>query len=186
MKTPSNRFLLLCLLAVISLLAACGGGGDAGDDTTTVTDAAEVDTTTTAGASATTVEDTGDTTDDGGGLSLNCIDATEAMAAAVNSYSTGLAGAFGGTIDDDSLQVAADQLQAMADAAPDEIKDDLEVIAEELGAFYAALAEIGFDGTGTPTQEQMDELAGLAESLNQEAFQEASDNIEAWFESNCE
>jgi hypothetical protein len=73
----------------------------------------------------------------------------------------------------------------MADAAPDEIKDDLEVIANELEAFYTALGEAGYEPGVAPTPEQIAQLSALAEVVDQEVFDEASDNINAWFEANC-
>jgi hypothetical protein len=91
----------------------------------------------------------------------------------------------GGNLDDESLQESAAQLQAMADAAPDEIKDDLDVIATELEGFYTALAESGYEPGSAPTPEQIAQLSALAEVIDQEAFDEASDNIDEWFEANC-
>jgi hypothetical protein len=107
------------------------------------------------------------------------------MAEAASSYSTGLAEAFSGTLDDESLQAAADQLQAMADAAPDEIKDDFKMIADAMAAFYSAFGEIGYEPGAAPTPEQAAQLAALAETFDNDAFNDASLNIEAWFEANC-
>ena len=73
----------------------------------------------------------------------------------------------------------------MAEAAPDEIKDDFEVIAAQLGTFYTALAESGYEPRTTPDAEQLAALTALAESFDNETFEEASDNINAWFEANC-
>jgi hypothetical protein len=168
------------------MLAACGGGGDDEEGTTLATQPA---------TETTVAEETPDTTaaaeepdagsDDGIDLTTICLDATQAMAAAISSYTTGMAGAMGGSLDDESLQLAAGQLQAMADAAPDEIKEDLAVIAEELGAFFAALADIGYEAGGAPSPEQMAELSAIAEVIDQESFQTASDNLNVWFEANC-
>jgi hypothetical protein len=91
----------------------------------------------------------------------------------------------GGTLDGEELQQVADQLEAMADAAPAEIQGDLQVIAEEIGAFYTALAETGYTGTGTPTPDQIAQLEGLADAIDQDRFDAAADNVNAWFESNC-
>ncbi|HEY4606469.1 MAG TPA: hypothetical protein VIH55_02385 [Acidimicrobiia bacterium] len=174
--------LLIASLALLVVATACGGDGGAEDEDTTVTEAPDAgsDTTTT-----TVPADTDATIGGDGSITTVCLEATQAMAAAMSSYSTGLAGAAGGSLDDESLQQAADQLEAMAAAAPEEIKDDLEVIAAELGEFYATLAEIGYEQGGTPTAEQIAALSALAEVVDQEAIEEASDNIEAWFDSNC-
>lgn len=177
---------------VLLTLAACGGGDGEATDTTLATETttsagAETPTTETPATESTDAEQPDDSgTDDGvAGLSTVCIEATQAMGAAMSSYSTGLAGAMGGTLDGEELQEVASQLEAMASAAPDEIRDDLQVIAEELGAFYTALAETGYTGTGTPTPDQIAQLESLADSIDQERFDAAADNVNAWFESNC-
>jgi hypothetical protein len=175
-KLVPVRVLVACLVALLAV--SCGGEG-AGEDTTT-TQAAEVESTTTTAAPEDTEGDT-----DLGELSGVCLEATQAMAEAAGAYSTGLAQAFSGTLDDETLQVAADQLQAMADAAPDEIKDDFRMIADAMAAFYATFGEIGYEPGATPTPEQAEQLAALAETFDNDAFNDASLNIEAWFEENC-
>ncbi|MEX1093054.1 MAG: hypothetical protein WEF28_07855 [Acidimicrobiia bacterium] len=178
-KLAEVRVLVLLLVALV--VVSCGG--DAGGDDTTTAPSDDVNVTTTTAAAP---DDDGD--DDGNdldSLSSTCLEATQGMAAAVSAYSTGMAQAFGGSLDDESLQLTADQLEVMAEAAPDEIKDDLKVIAEQLGAFYTALAESGYEPGATPDADQLAELSALAESIDNEVFEEASDNINAWFEENC-
>jgi hypothetical protein len=180
-KLVPVRVLVACLVAL--LVVSCGGEGE-GEDTTT-TQAADLETTTTTAASQEgDADETGDS-GDLGDLSTVCLEATQAMAEAASSYSTGLAEAFSGTLDDEALQVAADQLQAMADAAPDEIKDDFMMIADAMAAFYEAFGEMGYEPGAAPTPEQAEQLAQLAETFDNDAFNEASLNIEAWFEENC-
>lgn len=182
-KLAGVRVLVLLLVALV--VVSCGG--DAGGDDTTTAPSDDVNvTTTTAAAPDDDGDDVGNDGDSGvDSLSSTCLEATQGMAAAVSAYSTGMAEAFGGSLDDESLQLAADQLEAMADAAPDEIKDDFAVIAAQLGAFYTALAESGYEPGATPDAEQLAELSALAETFDNEAFEEASDNINAWFEANC-
>lgn len=174
-KLAEVRVLVLLLVALV--VVSCGG--DAGGDDTTTAPSDDVNVTTTTAAAP---DDDGNDLDS---LSSTCLEATQGMAAAVSAYSTGMAQAFGGSLDDESLQLTADQLEAMAEAAPDEIKDDLKAIAEQLGAFYTALAESGYEPGATPDADQLAELSALAESIDNEAFEEASDNINAWFEENC-
>jgi hypothetical protein len=175
---------IVALVVLAVLFAACGGDDDgAGGDTTTSTTAV----TTTAGSSS------GDNGDDGGGVDLagaftgQCQEAVAGVAAAMSAYSSGLAGAFTGQIDEDELQASADELRAMADGAPAELKNDLEVIANALGDFYSGLADIGIDVSGgaIPTPEQLNQLSELSESFDTEELQTATDNIDAWFEANC-
>ncbi|HWB87969.1 MAG TPA: hypothetical protein VG872_02055 [Acidimicrobiia bacterium] len=172
---------VLLLAGAMAALAACAGDGGSTDTT------GGGDTPTTEESSPDTTEAPGDGSGGEGvpGLSTVCVNATQAMAAAVASYSTGIAGAMGGTLDEDELQEVTEQLEAMAAAAPDEIRADLEVIAHELDAFYTAWAEIGYTGSGTPTPEQIAQLEALGEVVDQDAFDEASANIDAWFQANC-
>lgn len=172
----------LVVVSLVSVLAVSCGGDAGSADTTTPSE----DITTTA---ATTPDDNGSAESGNGGLeglSSTCLEAAQGMAAAIGAYSSGMAQAFGGSFDDESLQLSAEQLEAMAEAAPDEIKDDLNVIAEQLNAFYTALAESGYEPGTTPDADQIAELSALAESMDNEAFEAASDNINAWFEDNCE
>lgn len=182
-----NRMALMSVAAVV-VLAACGGDNDAATTTDDVDTTVAETTTTEAAAPATTeAEQPDDSGEDAGlsGVTTVCLDATQAMGAAVTSYSSGIAGAMGGTFDEDQLQQVSDQLQAVADAAPDEIKGDLAVIATEVEEFYTAWAEIGYTGPGAPTPEQIEQLEALGDVIDQDAFDEAADNIEAWFEANC-
>ena len=179
-------------VGIAMLLAVTACGGDSEDAPTTTAAGAENttlgETPTTEAApdvTATEAEDDSGNGDGSVGLTSVCIDAAQAMAAAVSSYSTGIAGAAAGTVDDDQLQEVTDQLQAMADGAPDEIKADLEVIAAEIEAFYTAWADIGFTGGGAPTPDQIAQIEALEDAIDQEAFDAAADNIEAWFDANC-
>lgn len=182
----------ITVLAGITLLtlAACGGSDGEATETTSATEttaAAETPTTVAAAPDTTEAEEPDDSGGDDAvaGFSTQCLEATQAMGAAMSSYSTGVAGAMGGTLDGDELQRVTDQLEAMAGAAPAEIQDDLQVIAEELGAFYTALAETGYTGGGTPTPDQIAQLEALSEAIDQDAFDAAADNVNAWFEANC-
>lgn len=190
--------ILMSALAVGMLalsLAACGGS----DSSSTTAGAATTTTTLGAAAAATTTEAVASTTqapNDSGGQSDSsgdgigevsgvCLEATQAMAAAAGAYGSGLAGVAGGTLDEQSMEQAANQIQAMAAAAPAEIQDDLQVIADELSAFYTALADMGYEPGSVPTEEQLAQLSALMDSIDQSAFETASNNIEAWFNDNC-
>jgi hypothetical protein len=188
MSSIRGRMTLLSLFTVLAL-AACGGGAGEATETTLATETTSAAETPTTEASPSPDSTEGEQPDDSGegvsGLSTVCIEATQAMGAAMSSYSTGVAGAMGGTLDGEELQQVADHLEEMASAAPVEIRDDLQVIAEELGAFYTALTETGYTGTGTPTPDQIAQLESLADAIDQDRFDAAADNVNAWFESNC-
>ncbi len=176
-KLVEVRVFAVLLLSLV--VASCGGA--AGEDTST-TPSTDVTVTTTAEAP----DDAGNEGGVPDSFSSTCLEATQGMAAAMSAYSTGLAQAFGGSLDEESLQLTADQIEAMAEAAPDEIKDDLGVLAAALSAFYTALAETGYQAGSTPDADQLAKLSALSESIDNEAFEEASDNINAWFTENCQ
>jgi uncharacterized protein YukE len=110
-----------------------------------------------------------------------CIEAAQAMSAAMQSYSS----SFSGALDEATAAEVEDQLEQWADQAPDEIKDDFDVFAREMSAYYEALADIGLIPGATPTAEQLQALSEAADEVDQAALDEASNNIEAWFDGNC-
>lgn len=182
MTIASRR--LFVLLAVLSLLiAACGGGDDtsdggAADDTVAATPAAPSDDGSATG-------DGGDGGD--GDLSLGFGGECQAAIAAMGAAVSGVGGAFSGQVNEELLQ-SAEELKAMADAAPDEIKGDLQVIAEVISGFYQSVSDAGIDlGSGeTPSPEQIEKLAELSAQFDQDAYETATDNVTDWFEANCE
>lgn len=170
------------IAAVASLVGACGGSSS--EDTTTTQSVAPTTEATTTTVVATTSEPDSEG-GDLGALSGVCLSATEDMSEAMAAYSEGLAGLMTGSFDPESLEQVAGQLEAAAEAAPDEISDDFAVIADEMGSFYRALAAMDYEPGSMPTEEQAAQLAALAESMDQEALQDASENIAAWYEDNC-
>jgi hypothetical protein len=174
---------VLALLLTLAVIAACSPS-----------EGEEDGAQTTIGSSGTTVGEsqTPDDTQapdeqdpDDFDFTGECLGAAQAMAAAINSYAMSFAGTTGGGFDADEAEQVAGQLQAMADAAPDEIKADLEVIGEALSDYFAAIAEIGLQPGGVPTEQQIQELTALQETFDQEAFDQASNNVQAWFDANC-
>ena len=161
---------LSSLVAVVALLAACGGG--AADDTTTTQPPA---TTTTPDTSTTEPDDDNGT----GGLSGQCLEYSDAMTEAMEKYGEAFTG------ESTDFGVVADQLEALAQAAPEEIRDDFRIFAEELGAFYQAMSEFQFTPGATPTPEQMAAMQAALESVDEERLEAATTNIEAWVEENC-
>lgn len=163
---------LLGIALVMALLAACGGGS--GDETTT----------TQAQATTSTQDDTTTTGAGGpdGGLSGTCLQSSQAMAEAMERYGQ----SFGGTGDTTDFDTISEQLEAAAEVAPAEIREDFEVLATELGKFYEAMGDFEFAPGQTPTPEQMAAMQAAIESVDQDALETASTNIEAWFEANCD
>jgi len=79
------------------------------------------------------------------------------------------------------------QLQALADAAPEEIKDDFQAVASAFADFTQALATSGYDpGSGKPpTALQIAALAAAAKVFDTGKLKAAAQHLSAWAQSNC-
>lgn len=77
----------------------------------------------------------------------------------------------------------ADALQKAADAAPSEIKDDFQVVADAEGPFLQVLARTEPSQYGTLYQNE--EYLSAISKLGSEAFTTASANINTWFTEHC-
>lgn len=184
------------------MAAACSSSDDSGDEaaaqTTTTTEAgdddsgADVDeaaaqttTTTEAGDddSGGDVDDNGDSGDIASGLGIlsdeECFQAAQAMASAFS-------GGIGATVEPGDIADAFDQLGA---AAPSEIADDLSFVGDTLSDFYGELEDAGVDFNDPSTFSDPDLAQAIieaGESLDTDAFNEALENVEAWFNENCD
>jgi hypothetical protein len=183
------------LAAFMLALAGCGGSdsSDAGGgddavtteevvDDSTLTDAVEDDSTVTDA-----MEDETDASEDdgsgldlsGSGLSDECQDLVAASAKYGEAYS-----ALGGAGDVD-VQGASAALSAVADAAPDEIKDAFQTLAEAIATYADALEGIDLTGGGTPDPETIAKITAAAQSIDNEAVAAASQEISDWTQENC-
>ncbi|MGZ5291786.1 MAG: hypothetical protein ACXWX6_10150 [Actinomycetota bacterium] len=156
------RRIFVMLLVGSMGLTACGGGDDEG----------------------------GGGGDDGGGDdgaiadvfdSAGCLEATQAMAAAASAVPQSFSG------DSAGLEDSVAQLQAFAEAAPDEIREDLVTIYEGYASVAQAFADSGFDPTSgeAPPPEVISALQAAAAELDAQDFRDAIDRVNAWFESEC-
>lgn len=163
---------LIAILIVGALtLAACGGGDDSS-------------AASTPAAGATGVTGGGATGDAGGaGIfgSAECASAVAAWSSA--AAAAGLAAA--GTPDD--LEQSLDQLQAFAETAPEEIRDDLTLVYQAYAEFITALQDAGYDPASgqVPTPDQIAAIEAASQSLDDADVQAASENVSAWFDANC-
>jgi hypothetical protein len=157
---------MIVLFAAGTLFVACGG-----DDDESATADASTDATVDAGSNGAAEAL----------LGKDCVEAATAYAAAVTSAGQVFAGA------GENVESDLEKLQAYADKAPDEIKDDLKVVAEAYSDFVTGYADIDYDATSgkPPTQEQADALEELGKKLDNDEVTAASDNVSAWFDENC-
>lgn len=168
------RYGTVIVLAVgVLALAAAGCGGDDGDAVAP----AETTVEETVGETTESMETTEETTEDVdlGDLSDECTEL-----AAIGAKIAQAAGAQGGDLD-----TSAEYFAELADAAPDEIKDDLEVFAEEFAAFAEAIAGVDLSGGTTPSADDIAKIQEATAAFDDPRIQEASANIEAWAQENC-
>ncbi len=176
------RWLTILVVAVTALAlvaAGCGGDDETASDTTELTDTL-TDETTTDDDETTTDDDTDDTTtDDDTDLSgvledEDCL----ALVAAVSSF----AQAFGGQgVTDETEEAFAD----LADKVPDEIEEDVAVLADAYTEYAAELEDIGLEPGETPDAEQLQQMQAALASFGDEGVAEASQRISAWAQTNC-
>ena len=157
------------LLAAVLLVVPLGCGDD-GDDADGADVAAEADT------------DTGsaDVDADVAFGSEECREALEAMGKAV-------AGAPAPGADLDDIEEAYENFGRYADAAPDEIRDEMQLLAEVFREVGEVLADLDYDPASgeMPSQEDQERLAEIGTRYQDEEFVEASERVSEWFEDEC-
>lgn len=95
-----------------------------------------------------------------------------------------------------SLEQAFDEIEKLADAAPDEVADEWKILDEQMDTIQDALDEAGIemsdlDGIMTGqlpegvTEEDLTALGESLQSLNNEEVQEASEKISTHAEEEC-
>lgn len=173
------RMLVVLALGALALVAAgCGGdeSSDAVAETTAVEETMTEETmteemTTDDGATSTGEIDLGNLSEDC--LSLAAVGAK--FAAAFEATSGSPAGL------DDSVKY----FEELVDAAPDEIKDDLDLLAGAIVEIAKALEGVDLSGASAPSPEVLAKLQEVGKTFEDPALKEASANIEAWTSENC-
>ena len=157
-----SRFVVLLVIGAVALVA-CGGG----DSTDAPSPAAG-----NGGA--------------GGGVG-GALDAAECaqVVAAMSAASAAVPQAMYGEAGD--LNTSLDQLKAFAEAAPEEIRDDLLLVYQGYGDFMAAMQDAGYDPSSgePPSAEVIAAMQAASVKLQSADFVAASDRVSAWFQSNC-
>jgi hypothetical protein len=173
--TGRRRVALLALLALVGALAllaaGCGGSDSESAAETTTVETTETD------MEETTEETTGDADEDsdlGAFASGECLELAQVGAKFSESFS--------GTGDAGEIEAF---FQELADKAPDEIQDDLQVLAEAMGEYAEAFKDIDLTSAAAADPETVQKLQELAEKFDDTKYQQASENIQAWAEENC-
>jgi hypothetical protein len=214
MPTNRTAALVASLLAVLLLAASgCGGGGSSAESTTDTSTVAVDTTSTETDADAAAMTETGSTgtdamtetestgtdamteTDTGamttedeadsstGTTDLSALGTTEDCQE-LSNLSTELGNAFGGTPSSDTEEYG-EFLQAFADRAPEEIRDDFQVIADFYGKWLDAMRDADFEAGETPTPEQIQKLTEIVQSVDPAKLTAASANISTCVTENC-
>jgi hypothetical protein len=161
----------LLTIAVVLVLALAGASCGGDDETATETDTVATDTTTT--------DDETTTDDDSGSFAAgDCGQFEETYTQLSNAFA-----ASGGT--DADLDEVQSQFEEFVEGAPDEIEDDLQVLADAYTVYIEALGDIELDAGETPSAEDLAQLQEAIASLDQAAITEASANVSAWTTENC-
>jgi len=173
------RLLTIAVVMVLALAGASCGGDDeesSGDEDTITLETTTDDTTTD---ETTTDAETTDDTDGSGSLaSEECQD--------LISASTALGQAFSGVQTGDDLSESSEAFTEFAESAPDEIRDDLRIMADTYAAYVEALEDIGLSAGETPSAEQAAEFQQALASIDLEEYSAATQRFTTWAASNCQ
>jgi hypothetical protein len=164
------RWLAVLVMALALVAAGCGGGDDStASDETTVEETTTSEDTTTSEETTDTDVDASAILGDEDCLKLASIGATFAQAVT-------------GATDEE----ATEAFQNLVDDVPDEIKADVQVLADWFAEYSAKLKDIGLQAGQTPTAEQVAQLQAALADTNQEELTAASERLQAWANANCD
>ncbi len=158
---------------VVALAVAgvgCGGGDESASGDTTVTETTTEETTT----EETTTDTSTDTGDFSGVLADEDCQKLIGVGAA---FSQALTGA--------TDEEAAAAFQNLVDDVPDEIKADVQVLADWFAEYAAKVKDIGLEAGQTPTADQVQQLVAALAATNQEEVTAASERLGVWANENC-
>ena len=163
-------FKLMSILAVTSvvIVAGCGGGKKSASSSPATTATSAV--TTTTGATTTTAAPTFAST-------KNC--AQLIGLGAKFAQALGAANAKGNITDE------AKVFQAMAAAAPSDIRGDFQTLASAFSVYAQAFAKAGIKAGQAPTAAQVAQLQGAAKAFSASKLRAAEQHLAAWGHKNC-
>lgn len=173
MRGTVIRAVAIAALGVLLLTAAACGGGD--DESAADTQAAAA---ATAGSENTTEAATTEADAESNpdfGSAENCTELT--------TLGTKVSAALSGTGAD--TEKTKEALNEIADNAPDEIKDDFQVMADAYAKIADAIGEANVAAGEQPDPEALAKLQQVATELDQTKLEEANTNITAWVTENC-
>lgn len=161
----------IVLVAVFAIVAGCGSS------TKTSTSAATTTPTTT--SASTTSASTTSAAAPSFASTTNCQQLAGVGAKFAQAMS---AAARGGKFD---LQTAVSAYQALASAAPAQIRPDVQTMAQAFSSFAAALSKAGYVPGKVPTPAQVAGVTAAAQAFSQPKLRAAGQRLTAWAHQNC-
>ena len=172
-STPTRVGVAIVLSALVAVAAGCGGGSKNSTPGTTHS--------TTATTRSVSVP-----SNPGSGSSFasakNCQDLA-GLAAKVASAVTATSSSNPSNV----LQTESNELHALAQAAPSDIRGDFQTFSTAFSSFLQALQKSGYKvGSKTPpTAAQIAALTAAARSFNTAKLKQAEQHLSAWAKQNC-
>ena len=163
--------LSVVVLGVVVVAAGCGGGKKAASSTSTsaaTTTSTRATTTESKKAAAPTFAS-----------AHNCLQLA-ALGAKVAKSLQPTGGDFAATAANEGKL-----LQAMASAAPSEIRADFETFVSAFNDYARAIQKAGFKPGATPTAAQVATLEAATKSFSTAKLQKAEQHLSAWASKNC-
>jgi hypothetical protein len=178
-----RRMMILLVVGVLAIAAAGCGGSDesSGTDTTAATETTTEETTTEATDTEATETETDTDTETSGSGSFASGDCLELVQSS-QELTQALSATGSGTGD---LKDAAKVFQAFVDKAPDEIKADLQVLADAYVVYADALGDLDLKAGETPSAETLAKLQQAASKIDNAKVSAASKRLSTWADENC-
>ena len=154
---------LLLAAGVVVLAAGCGGSNSSAPPTTAATDTQQVTTNGGTGSFAS---------------AKNCREFA-GLAAKISSVTAATSGS--------DPQALGREFQALAAAAPADVKGDFETLATAFSGYLTAIENSGYKvgSTAVPTAAQIAALVKAAKTFNTAHVRNAEQHLSAWAQQNC-
>jgi hypothetical protein len=166
------KLVSVLVVAFVVIAAGCGGGGNKKSATP-----AAATTTAPAAATTTSATSTGATTAPAAPFAStkNCAELIGLGAKFAQAFTNAKA----------NITDQAKAFQALAAAAPSEIRGDFVKLATAFGAYAQAIQKAGLKAGQTPTAAQLAQLQAAAKAFSTPDLKVAEQHLSAWGQKNC-
>jgi hypothetical protein len=168
------RWLSILVLAIVLVSVGCGG-----DDDSSASDTTSIEETTTDTTTETTTNDGTGTTGDFDFADEDC----RSLVAAYLGISQAFGAAAGGSNED--LEEQAEAFGEFADDVPEEIRADVQTLADAYGQYIQVIQDAGLEPGEIPTAAQAQELQDALQAVGTADVTAASERLSAWTTENC-